>query len=182
MTIPALLDGILVREGGYRNKAGDRGGPTNWGITLKTLEAWRGRPCTAADVQQLSQDEARHIYQAEYVEKPGFLQVACMPLREQLVDFGVNSGQATAIRHLQRVLGLPDDGILGPQTLQAVNHADLLWIGGRRVSHLVNDALVASRSVLIDRLEDRQGIPASDEEGVESRALSFFLAAPPKVG
>jgi hypothetical protein len=42
----------------------------------------------------------------------------------------------------------------------------------------LNDALVAARSYMIDRAEDQGVIRPEDEEGVESRALSFFLAKP----
>ncbi|MDU6240386.1 MAG: glycosyl hydrolase 108 family protein, partial [Bradyrhizobium sp.] len=42
-------------EGGYTNHPADRGGPTNMGITLETLRAWRHNDAlTAEDVKQLS--------------------------------------------------------------------------------------------------------------------------------
>jgi lysozyme family protein len=41
-------------------------------------------------------------------------------------DYGVNSGIGRAARVLQRLLGLPDDGIVGPRTLAAAACADAL--------------------------------------------------------
>ena len=63
-TIEQILDDILRREGGYVNHPADRGGPTNFGITAQTLGSWRklGRPATAAEVQALTEPEARAIY------------------------------------------------------------------------------------------------------------------------
>src|SRR5690606_41734117 len=36
-------------------------------------------------------------------------------------DFGVNSGPARAVKSLQKVVGVAQDGIVGGQTLNAVN-------------------------------------------------------------
>jgi lysozyme family protein len=41
-----------------------------------------------------------------------------------LFDCGVNCGMRQANKFVQRALGVPDDGILGPQTIQAVNQSD----------------------------------------------------------
>ena len=39
-------------------------------------------------------------------------------------DDGVVQGQQTAIRNLQKALGVRVDGLIGPDTLDAVSHAD----------------------------------------------------------
>ena len=74
MTTEDIIDGIIKREGGYVNNPADRGGPTKFGITLKTLKAWRGSPVTAWGVEGLGEDEAREIYESEYLVKPGVRQ------------------------------------------------------------------------------------------------------------
>lgn len=177
-TDEAILAGILQREGGYRNVPGDRGGPTHFGITAATLGAWRklGRPATEEEVRTLPIEEAREIYRRQYIAP--FDRIPHAALREQLVDFGVNSGPGTAANHLQRVLGIPETGTVGANTLAVLEQVSRLVIGTRPALALVNDALVASRLLLIDRLEDAGKIPSTDEEGVESRALGFFLARP----
>ena len=38
-----IIDGLIVAEGGYVDHPADRGGPTKYGITRKTLAAWRKR-------------------------------------------------------------------------------------------------------------------------------------------
>lgn len=120
MSIDALIDDILVREGGFVNHPADRGGPTHYGITQATLSRWRQQQVTVQDVQALTIEEARAIYRHDYIERPGFLRIPDERLRALLVDWGVHSGPQTAIRALQRVLGVRPDGVLGPVTLAAL--------------------------------------------------------------
>lgn len=125
MTVDQIIDDLLVREGGFADRPGDRGGPTKFGITAATLGIWRslGRPATRAEVQAMSEHEARDIYAAEYIAHPGFGAIACEPLQVLLVDAAVNHGVARAIRMLQVALGFTGrrvDGILGRETRAAV--------------------------------------------------------------
>lgn len=129
MTASELIDAIIEREGGYVNHVADRGGATKFGITLATLSAWRSADCTADDMKALSVAEAREIYGAEYITRPGFDRIASEALRATLVDYGVHSGPRVAIRSLQRILKVAQDGNLGPQTEQAANLTD-----GRRLA------------------------------------------------
>jgi lysozyme family protein len=136
VTTDVLIDGILAREAGYVDDPDDRGGPTNHGITARTLGEWRrlGRPATRAEVLALEVPEARAIYRARYVRP--FETVPFGELQAQLVDIGVTSGPATAIVMLQTVLGVPADGILGERTRAAL--AALPW-------KLTNNALIGLR-------------------------------------
>lgn len=43
----------------------------------------------------------------------------------QCMDFAVNSGIQTAIRYLQRAIGVADDGHIGPVTLNKLNTIDM---------------------------------------------------------
>ena len=102
-TIDSILDDILRREGGYVNHPADRGGATNFGITAQTLGAWRklGRAATAAEVQALTETEARAIYRQQYITGPGFETIAHPALLHLLVDAGVHSGPKRAVQWLQ---------------------------------------------------------------------------------
>lgn len=118
MTVDQMIDGLIEREGGYVDDVADHGGPTRYGITLRTLADWRHPvPVTADDVAQLDLAEARAIYRRMYVEVPGF--AAAIPndrLLALVVDYAVLSGPRAATAALQRAMGLHDDGILGDQT------------------------------------------------------------------
>jgi lysozyme family protein len=146
MTSEDVITEVIRREGGYVDHPSDRGGPTHYGITLKTLAAWRGQPVTAEDVFALTEAEARDIYRREYVERPGLDQIADPLLRGLLVDYAVHSGPRRAIEELQRVAGVTVDGKLGPQTLSAVaaKGAESLRRGvlrarGRYLARLLSD-------------------------------------------
>lgn len=116
------LTEVLRYEGGYVDHPRDPGGATNKGITRKTLARWRRVTpwwnLPKADVKALGHGEAGNIYKRLYWDVvrgnalPGGLDLA-------LFDFAVNSGPATAVKTLQRILKVRRDGALGPITLGA---------------------------------------------------------------
>jgi len=141
VTVEELIEDVIAREGGYVDHPADRGGPTKFGITRATLSRWRGAHVTSAAVKALDVSEARDIYATQYVEQPGFATLPD-PLRVQLVDFGVHSGPAQAVRALQRVLQVTADGVLGPVTRAALVDEDIPRIAREvwqaRVRHLAH--------------------------------------------
>ena len=124
MSGASIIDAILRREGGFVDHPADRGGPTNFGITAKTLGDYRGRPVTVDDVRALTEAEAREIYRKHYLEGPGFNRIAHGPLRSLLVDSAVNHGPGRAVRWLQQAVGTRTDGRIGPKTLAALGASD----------------------------------------------------------
>jgi lysozyme family protein len=110
---------IIEREGGYVNRAEDRGGPTNFGITITTLGEWLDRPVTAVDVQGLTRLGAATIYKARYLTP--FEGVTHDDLFDLVVDTAVNNGRGRAAQWLQRAVGVVEDGQVGPVTLAQVN-------------------------------------------------------------
>lgn len=121
-----IMNLIFNDEKGYVNRKDDAGGPTNWGITIATLSDWRGTRQTALDVRNLTKEEADEIYDARYWKT---VRADELPsgLDYTVVDFYVNSG-AWAIRILQRVLGVTEDGVIGDQTMKAIER----YPGGTR--------------------------------------------------
>lgn len=118
----ACVTELLAREGGYVNDPRDRGGCTNRGITRATLERWRHASVTCADVQALTELEARQIYRAWYWNGvQGDALTAGVDL--MTFDAAVNSGVPRSARWLQQAVGVEDDGAIGPVTLAAVRAA-----------------------------------------------------------
>ena len=166
MTVDQILDDLIRREGGYVHDPADRGGPTKYGITQRTLRAWRGQPVTAADVRRLTRDEARAIYQRRYVAAPGFATLPD-PLRAQVIDDAVLSGSHQAVKDLQRAIGgVTVDGQLGPTT-----RATLVLAGAR----LVHAQLIQARAVRIGRIVQRDPTQARFLAGWLTRITAFAL-------
>lgn len=118
-----LLNAILKlstnNEGGYVNDPKDPGGPTNHGITIGTLRAYRGQ-ATIQDVKSLTLAQANEIYVANYW-KPIWGDQLPAGLDYAMFDFGINSGVSRAVKTLQGIVGnVAIDGVMGPKTIAAV--------------------------------------------------------------
>ncbi|PKP99612.1 MAG: hypothetical protein CVT74_07425 [Alphaproteobacteria bacterium HGW-Alphaproteobacteria-13] len=124
-----MIDGILDREGGYVNHPSDPGGATNFGITERVARA-NGY---TGPMRDLPKAVARDIYYRVYVVKPGFLGIAEIDIHvaEEVIDSGVNAGQARAALWFQQALNVlnrravdyPDiveDGRIGPKSISAL--------------------------------------------------------------
>ncbi|MGH9776737.1 MAG: glycoside hydrolase family 108 protein [Candidatus Acidiferrales bacterium] len=144
----ACLDITLVQEGGYCNDAGDHGGATNYGIAHETLAEWRDCPVTIADVKELTKDEAREIYRANY-----WIPTRCADLPKgvdlEVFDFAVNSGVRRSLRRLQQVTGVHDDSSLGPVTLAGIKAKEPKEL----IAKLASDRLEFLRSLGDDQFK-----------------------------
>jgi lysozyme family protein len=134
VTVDDILEEVLDREGWptYTVHPNDRGGPTKGGITLRTLESWRHRRCTRAELQRLKKDEALEILRRQYVDANGIHKLTDVSLQAQVIDDAVLSGPVLAVKDLQRTLDTVSvDGIIGPQTLAAVAALNTDTLGRR---------------------------------------------------
>jgi len=126
----------LSLEGGSVDDPQDPGGATNWGITIGVFRQWArrvlGAPGTLDNLRSLSREDAIKIYKARYWDPVRLDEVAEIDeaVAREIFDTGVNMGQATAVRLLQRLLNVFNnrglhhedidiDGGVGPQTLGA---------------------------------------------------------------
>lgn len=129
MTIDDILENVLKAEGGYVNDHSDRGGETNWGVTLNVarVNGYSG------PMRDMPRSKALEIYRSQYVEKPGFALIAEVSpsIAAELVDTGVNMGPAVPSGFLQRSLNalnqqqadyrdIVADGRVGPATVNAL--------------------------------------------------------------
>ena len=125
-----VIADILKREKGFVDDPDDGGGPTRFGITIEALCEYRREvggfvPKTVDEIRQaiqnLSVEEARGIYQRNYIDKPRFGDIKHPELRALVIDTGVLHGRHRAARWLQGVAGVKADGWVGDITLGAVN-------------------------------------------------------------
>lgn len=110
----------LAWEGGYSNHPADKGGETNKGITSAVYSAYRKRQgLPPRSVRHINDVEVKEIYKSGYWDAAG-----CSSLPPLLAlchfDWAVNAGTNRAIKTLQQVVGANADGIVGPQTKQAI--------------------------------------------------------------
>jgi lysozyme family protein len=186
MTFEQLIDATFAREGttyGDRTTQPPIDQPTApGGIVLATLTAYLGRPATPAELYALTVETARPIVAwvlNQEATKHGFNRIVDEHVRNQMLDFGFNSGEALAIRWLQRVLGVPRSGVMDPVTVAAVNLTALigvaggLAVAGARVMALLNQALLAARLQMLSRAEASGTIDKHFDVGLENRAFSF---------
>ena len=119
---PTVIASVFKSEGGYVNHPADPGGATNFGITAATLGSHRrlGRHAKPVEVRNLTRREAGEIYRARYWNRvngdhlPAGIDLATM-------DGAVNSGVPRGAKWLQRAVGVPADGAVGPQTIAAAD-------------------------------------------------------------
>jgi lysozyme family protein len=114
---------VLKHEGGFVNHPKDPGGMTNLGVTKKVWEEFVGREVDEAEMRALTPDVVKPLYKKNYWDKikgdqlPSGVDYAAY-------DLAVNSGTGRAAKYLQRIAGVPDDGVIGPKSMEAILACD----------------------------------------------------------
>ncbi|MGY9047022.1 MAG: holin-associated N-acetylmuramidase [Rhodobacterales bacterium] len=157
-TVRQIAEEIIAREGGFVNDPDDPGGPTNYGVTLHTmqrlgLDLTKDGQVTIADVRQLTRAQAVEIFVAHYFLRP---KIAQLPeaLHGSVFDMYVNAG-GNAVKILQRLLNqmgqnVAVDGLIGPQTVRTAAAAM-----AAAPAHLTDAYGIARRNYYFD-LADRR--------------------------
>ena len=121
MTFDEIIDHVLESEGGYVNDKHDAGGETNLGISKKAYPD--------LDIKNLSVDQAKQIYYADYWVKSKAEQLPNQ-LREVYFDMVVNFGRRGAARVLQKACNgkntykIKEDGLVGTATIGACKNLE----------------------------------------------------------
>lgn len=122
-----LIPFILKWEGGFVNDPDDLGGATNKGITIGTFGEYRKRkglpPPTVQDIKSLSDKDWYEIFKNMYWDRWKADEIKSQSVANILVDWVWASG-SHGIKRPQRLLGVKADGIVGKQTIAAVNAMD----------------------------------------------------------
>ena len=102
---------VLEKEGGYVHDLNDPGGETKFGISKRSYPN--------LNIKNLTRSGAIDLYRFDYWQEA---RCGYMPKGVDLLvfDTAVNRGPARAIRRLQTALRVKPDGIVGPQTLHAL--------------------------------------------------------------
>lgn len=106
------LDFVLSQEGGYSNDVRDSGGETNFGISKKAYPD--------EDIKNMTRERAGELYRRDYYDKCNCGSLP-FPVALMLFDAAVNQGPARAARMLQEAVKVHVDGVIGQETVEAVN-------------------------------------------------------------
>lgn len=122
-----LIPFILRWEGGFANDPADRGGATMKGITIGTFTTYRkskGKPTpTVTDLKNISDQEWGDVFKSLFWDKWCADNIKSQSIANILVDWVWASGKY-GITIPQRILGVVQDGVVGPKTLEALNARD----------------------------------------------------------
>jgi lysozyme family protein len=134
----ACLGVSLVYEGGWADDKRDPGGATMKGITIGKFREFKPG-ATKTQLRNISQSDVEHIYAVGFWDP---IRGDDLPFGVDMatLDYGINSGPSRAVKDLQRVVGAPVDGQMGPGTLKAVilgdNKATIQKLCARRLSFM----------------------------------------------
>jgi lysozyme family protein len=117
---------VLQHEGGYVNDPADCGGETKFGICQRSYPDVNIRNLDAAD--------AKAIYRHDFWAPLHLDEVRDQAVASKILDSAVLLGKTAAVKLIQRALQnagggiVPIDGLVGPQTLTAINLASPLLL------------------------------------------------------
>lgn len=112
---------ILSHEGGFVNDPRDAGGATNRGVTLTTYRSVFGSKKTIADLKKITYEEWSILFKKYYWDKCKADLIENQSVANMLVDFAWHSGVKTAVKRIQRIVAVNDDGVIGRVTIGAIN-------------------------------------------------------------
>lgn len=123
-TLPGERMFAIAKKTGWSNDTADPGGATMCGVTLAVYRAYRlghgHATTTEKNLRAIAFDEWCEILHLLYWNKWRADEIKCQQVANALVDWAWGSGKKGIIWP-QRLLGVKDDGVVGPITIAAVN-------------------------------------------------------------
>ncbi|WP_316778051.1 glycoside hydrolase family 108 protein [Pedobacter antarcticus] len=137
-----------MNEGGYANHRNDKGGETYAGISRRFWSNWTGWKyidkykdqythqdsairlkyslarwinSSAAQKGEPVNEMVKNFYKINFWDANKLDELKCQQLANSVYDFGVNAGNVTAIKLLQKVVNTIQDGRMGEKTITATN-------------------------------------------------------------
>lgn len=117
---------LLKHEGGYVNDPVDPGGATNLGVTFRVwlkngYDKDGDGDIDVSDLKKITPADAMMIAKKLYWDKIRGDSICSQSVAEILFDWAYNSGPITASKQIQKIIGVKQDGIIGPITVATIN-------------------------------------------------------------
>lgn len=167
-----FADLLLFLEGGYANIKEDSGGPTKYGVILATWKQYGydkngDSIIDERDIKLLTPEDARMIAKKQFWDYYKADNIKNQSIASIIVDWGYNSGQATAALAVQRILGVKVDGKFGDLTVAAINKAP---------QKELFDKIWAARKIFYDRIVARNPTQQKFYKGWINRINHFVFS------
>lgn len=119
-----LIPFILKWEGGFANHPNDKGGATNKGITIATFRHFFGSGATVEQLKAMTDEQWETVFRKGFWNPFKGDEIKNQSIANICVDWAWGSGATTAVKQVQRLLGVAADGVVGNITLGAINNAE----------------------------------------------------------
>ena len=127
-TFELAIPTVIRHEGGYINNPNDPGGATKYGISLRWLKSQGlfgdvngDLRVDIRDIQVLTLDKADGFYRVSWWDHYGYGRIDVQVLATKIFDMAVNLGAPRAHRIAQEAAGVTVDGVLGSESILALN-------------------------------------------------------------
>ncbi len=160
-----IIEKVIKVEGGYVNHPDDKGGETNYGITIKTARS----SGYVGSMRDITKETAMKIYKKQYwdIIKGDSILKLSEDVAEEVFDTSVNAGSYLAIKILQRVLNVMNnkqkyykdidvDGIIGKGTIAAL--ADYLSVRKSNILVKAMNCLQGSHYITLCERKEKQEV------------------------
>lgn len=119
---------LLKNEGGISDHPLDKGGLTKFGISHRSYPD--------LNIAAITIDQAKYLYKRDFWDSMQ-LDKFELVVAFEMFDCAVNCGVGTAKRLLQRALGVAEDGIIGPVTMDAALGMDAERLAKKLLAHRI---------------------------------------------
>lgn len=145
MNFDQAFEKLIGHEGGFQRDPQDRANWTSGKIGVGTLRGTKygisAMSYPGEDIQNLTLDRAKQLYQRDFWGPAGCDAVpepVKFPLFTAAVHTSAPGRPITAVKMLQRAVGVKDDGVLGAKTLMAIQGFDAYRLAARFMGQYID--------------------------------------------
>lgn len=134
---------VFMHEGRLSNDKNDKGGLTNFGITLPFLQQYNPS-ATINDIPNLTKLDAQKIYKFLLWDKYNYFKIQDKNIAAKIFDMSVNIGEYESHKIAQFSINsllknqIAVDGILGPISIEKLNELNPDYLMNELRQHLKN--------------------------------------------